>query len=74
MIDSFIRYSLSKQRKIRAMLLLDGQLVQKNVTVLALDETAALATLKISAKKTPVTVPLADILSCDYARGDHGEE
>ena len=74
MIDSFLKYSLAKQRKIRAMLLLGGQLEQKNVTVLALDETAASATLQLSAKKAPVTVPLSDILSCDYARGDHGEE
>jgi len=25
-------------------------------------------------KKAPVTLPLADLFSCDYARGDHGEE
>lgn len=72
MTDTFLKYSLSKRRKIRAMLMLDGALVQKNVTVLSLNGTQA--TLKLGAKKTPVTVALSDILSCDYARGDHGEE
>ena len=72
MPDTFLKYSLTKQRKIRAMLTLDGALQQKNVTVLSLTDTHA--TLKLGAKKAPVTVALSDILSCDYARGDHGEE
>ncbi len=72
MIDPFLKYSLDKQRKIRAMLLLNGRLAQKTVAVLSLNETTA--SLKLGAKKEPVTVRLADILSCDYARGDHGEE
>ncbi|HPF88267.1 MAG TPA: hypothetical protein PK537_09485 [Candidatus Limiplasma sp.] len=71
-MNAFLKYSLDKQRKIRVMLLLDGTIVQKNVTVLSL--TATHATLKPGTGKTPVTVPLADILSCDYARGDHGED
>ena len=54
------------------MLLNGGKMEQKTVTVLALD--AQTATLRIGAKKTPVPVALADILGCDYARGDHGEE
>lgn len=72
MSNRFLKYSLDKQCKIRAMLLQDGQLIQKNVTVLAMDGTVA--TLRIGTQKTPVTVDLADILSCDYARGDHGGE
>ena len=71
-MNRFLRYSLQNQRKIRVMLMLDGKLIQKNAVVLALDnDTAA---LQISGKKAPVTVALSDILSCDYARGDHGEE
>jgi len=54
------------------VLLLNGQMEQKTVTVLALDTQTA--TLRIGAKKTPVPVVLTDILGCDYARGDHGEE
>ncbi len=72
MTDFFLRYSLSRQRKIRVMLMLDGILCQKNAAVLALDDTQA--TLKFAAKKNPMTVALADILSCAYARGDHGED
>lgn len=72
-MNQFLKYSLEKQRKIRAVLTLDGVLVQKNVTVLVLDAAATTATLQISGKKEPLTVALADILSCDYARGDHGD-
>ena len=54
------------------MLMLDGHLQQKTVAVLALDE--ATVTLALTAKKAPVTLPLSDIFSCDYARGDHGED
>lgn len=71
-MNRFLRYSLQNGRKIRVMLILEGAIVQKNAVVLALDETSAV--LQLSVKKTPVTVALADILSCDYARGDHGEE
>lgn len=71
-MNRFLRYSLQNERKIRVMLMLDGAIVQKNAIVLALDETSAV--LKLSSKKEPVSVALADILSCDYARGDHGEE
>lgn len=71
-MNRFLKYSLEKQRRIRMMLTLDDVLCQKSVTVLSL--TDAQATLRLSAKKAPVTVNLSDILSCDYARGDHGEE
>ena len=52
------------------MLLLDGFILQKTVQVLALTDTAA--TLRIGTKTREVAI--ADILSCDYARGDHGED
>lgn len=71
-MDRFLRYSLEKERKIRAVLMLDGRMTQKTVRVLTLEPEHAL--LLIGAKKTPVPVPYADIFSCDYARGDHGEE
>jgi hypothetical protein len=71
-MERFLRYGLEKGRKIRVMALLNGVLVQKPATVLAL--TGETATLRLSPKGSPVTLPLADILSCDYARGDHGED
>ena len=71
-MERFLRYGLEKGRKIRAVLLLNGEMLQKPVTVLALD--GETVTLRLTANGPPVTVPLADILSCDYARGDHGED
>lgn len=47
-------------------------MVQKTVQVLACNETTV--TLKAGTKRAPLTIPMADLLSCDYARGDHGEE
>jgi len=68
----FLRYSVEHERKIRAVFLLEGAMVQRTVQVVSYDDETV--TLRIGPKKTPVTLPLADLLSCDYARGDHGEE
>jgi len=68
----FLRYAVEHGRKIRAVFLLDGVMVQKTVEVLAYDESTV--TLHTGARKKPVELPLADLLSCDYARGDHGED
>ncbi|MBE5778836.1 MAG: hypothetical protein E7331_05830 [Clostridiales bacterium] len=68
----FLRYSLEKGRRIRAMLMVEGKLVQQPVTVLALTDEQA--TLMVGQRKKPLTLPVADILSCDYARGDNGED
>ena len=68
----FLRYAVEHDRKIRAVFLMDGTMVQKTVSVLAYDESSV--SLRIGSKKTPVVLPMADLLSCDYARGDHGEE
>ena len=54
------------------MFLLNGEMVQKTIEVLSYDESTV--TLRIGSRKTPVNLPLSDLLSCDYARGDHGEE
>ena len=68
----FLRYAVEHDRKIRAVFLLDGQMLQKTVSVVSYDEDTV--TIRISSKKTPVVLPMSDLLSCDYARGDHGEE
>ena len=68
----FLRYAMEHDRKIRAVFLLEGALTQKTVTVVSYDDQTV--TLLPGAKKKPVTIPLSDLLSCDYARGDHGEE
>ena len=71
-MERFLRYSLQKNRKIRLVLMLDGGIVQKTAAVQALE--GDLVTLLLTGKKTPVPLPVTDILSCDYARADHGEE
>ena len=68
----FLRYALEHGRKIRAVFLLDGALVQKTVEVLAYDDDAV--TIRLGAKRKPLVIPMTDWLSCDYARGDHGED
>ena len=67
----FLRYAVEHERKIRAVFLLDGQLMQKTVTVVSYDENEV--QLQIG-KKKPIALPITDLLSCDYARGDHGED
>lgn len=68
----FLQYSLEHGRKIRAVLMLDGQMVQR--TLLVLEESATEITALVGSGKKPRSISLEDILSCDYARGDHGEE
>jgi len=68
----FLRYAVEHDRKIRAVFLMDGQMIQKTISVVAYTEETV--TIRIGSKKTPVVLPMADLLSCDYARGDHGEE
>ena len=70
-MDRFIRYALEKGKKIRAVYLREGKLLQKTVSVLSCDEEQV--TLQVGRSK-PITLPLEDVLSCDYARGDSGED
>lgn len=67
----FLRYAVEHGRKIRAVFAQNGQLVQKTVSVVGYDEQTV--TLQIG-KKAPVVILLEELYSCDYARGDHGEE
>ncbi len=71
-MERFLRYSLEKGRRIRVVLMRGGQLTQTPASVTALQ--GETATLLLRAGSPPITVPLSDILSCDYARGDHGED
>lgn len=71
-MNRFLRYSLEKNQKIRAVLINeDGAMTQLNLTVTALDETSF--TFLSAKNKTPRTLPLASLLSAGYARGDKGE-
>ena len=72
-MERMLRFSFDHARVIRLMYFDENnKLRQVNATVIAYDEETV--TLRIGSKKTPVVLPLSDLLSCDYARGDHGEE
>ena len=71
-MNRFLRYSQEKGKKIRVMLLQNGKLAQKTALVVSYDD--ANVTLRLGQRKEPVTLPLASVLSCDYARGDSGED
>ena len=67
----FLTYALEKGKKLRAVYLQNGEILQKTVSVLAFD--GENVTLQIGRKK-PFTLPVGDMLACSYARGDNGEE
>ena len=73
MIDRFLRYSLENEKKIAAVLLEDGKPVKKNFLVTALlpEEDAFMA--RVGQNKIPERFSIQDVLTADYARGDHGE-
>ncbi len=73
MIDRFIKYSLENEKKICAVLLQDGQMVKKNLLVTAVDADGQGFTARFPGRKRETHIPLCDVLTCAYARGDQGE-
>ena len=73
MIDSFLRYSLEEGRKIAVVLLRDGRMQKKNLTVCSIDEENGFFTAVAAGRRRSERFPLEEVLTCDYARGDHGE-
>ena len=73
MIDRFLRYSLEREKKICAVLMQDGQMIKKNLQVVAIDEDETGFTAKLPGRKKEVHVSMQDVLTCAYARGDQGE-
>lgn len=71
MDERFLRYAMEKERPIRAVWLADGVMRQKTVRVL--DVSADAVRFRLGRKGKPFDVPLADVLACDYARGDDGD-
>ena len=72
-MERFLQYSLERDRAIRIIYMEDGaRLRQVTAVVRALkgDEVS----LYIVRPPRDVTVKLADILSCDYRKGDEGGE
>lgn len=73
MIDRFLKYSLERQKKICAVLMLDGQMMKKNLLVTAIDEDGQGFMARFSGRKKETHVAVCDVLTCAYARGDQGE-
>lgn len=72
MDERFLRYALEKERPIRAVWVSETGIRQKTVRVLNVN--AGQVTLRQGAKGKPFQVALSDVLACDYARGDDGDE
>ena len=70
-MEEFLRYSMAHGRRIKAILLIDGEMTQQNIAILRFsDEEFTYTSAK---QKTPRTLPLRSLLSAGYARGDTGE-
>ena len=69
-MNRFLRYAKEHQQKILAMYLRNDEILQKTVSVLDYDE--HFVTLQ-AGRSRPFTLPIENLLSCGYARGDSGE-
>ena len=73
MTARFLRYSLENERKIALVLYRDGSILKKNMLITALDEEKGTFSATLSGRKKEQVFSLSDVLTADYARGDHGE-
>lgn len=71
MIDRFLSYSLRWACPIKLVYLKEGQMKTGNLTVVSLAEDSFEYTT--ARRKTPQTMPMADVLAASYARGDDGD-
>lgn len=70
-MEEFLRYSMDHGRRIKAILLIDGQMVQQNIVIVRFThEEFTYTSVK---QKKPRTLPQNCLLSAGYARGDTGE-
>ena len=73
MIDRFLKYSIENEKKICAVLMMDGQMIKKNLLVTAIDEDGNGFSAKLPGRKKEIHLMMDDVLTCAYARGDQGE-
>lgn len=73
MIDRFLKYSLEREKKICAVLMIDGQMIKKNLLVTSIDGDGQGFCAKLPGRKKENHILLSDVLTCAYARGDQGE-
>ncbi len=71
MTERFVRYSLENGRKISVILLDEAEMKRKNLQVTAVDKDGFYAVF--AGRKKAVKIAYDDVLTADYARGDHGE-
>ena len=70
-MEEFLRYSMAHGRRIKAILLLDGSMVQQNILIIRY--TNEEFTYTSAKQKKPHTLPITSLLSAGYKRGDTGE-
>ena len=73
MILYFLRYSVKNGCKIAVVFLREGKMERKTLTVRSLDENQGTFLAVPAGRKKEMEFSLEDVLTCDYARGDHGE-
>lgn len=73
MVKRFLTYSLERETKICVVLLREGAMKKTNLRVTAIDADAQGFDALLPGRKIPVHIPLADVLTAAYARGDRGE-
>ena len=73
MVDRCLKYSLEREKKICAVLMMDGAMVKKNLLVTAIDEDGQGFSARLPGRKKDMHVNMQDVLTCAYARGDQGE-
>ncbi len=71
-MEEFLRYSMAHGRRVKAILMLEGSMVQQNIVVIRYTDTEL--TYTSARQKAPRTVPMGSLLSLGYARGDTGEQ
>ena len=69
MVRRFLAYSLAHNKPVKV--LLADNLKYRNIIVIALGEDEV--SFLTAGRRTPATLPLRDILSASYARGDDGD-
>jgi len=71
MVERFLEYSLANHRKIKVFFLDAGQLRACNILVTKINSSEIVCAT--AGRKTVMVIPVGDILSASYSRGDTGD-
>ncbi len=72
MTDRFLRYSLERETKICAVLMLGGEMKKINLRVTEIDADGGGFMALLPGRKKAMRFAMDDVLTCAYARGDQG--